>query len=379
MAEPTTALPAPSPPIPWRRLVVWFAASRLLIFTLAGLSLQIVAPGRFHVFRDNPLDWLIRWDAGWYLDLLRQGYVFDPTRMSNVNFLPFYPWSVKAIAWALPSLELAGYLVSNAFAFGAAALLWRFTAEITGRTAAAAGASAFFLFGPVSFFFSTLYAEATFLFLAVASLLAARRARWFVAGLLGLAAALTRSVGLLLVVALAVEFLLRYPWRDYLRRLVFWRGLACCALPGAGMFLYSLYLGWAVSEPNAYVISQAHGGHGYSYFWDTYVSRHFVGLPAFHQWWYGTAVVVGVLLVLAGVLLRIPLSLTALGLAFVFLHLSIKTLDCLPRFWSVVVPFYVTLGEIKARWPALGEVLLLSSAALLGLATILFVNGYWMP
>jgi Gpi18-like mannosyltransferase len=365
------------PPIPWRRLVLWFAASRLLIFTIAGLSLRIVEPGRFASPRQTPLDWLIRWDAGWYLDVIKNGYAFDPTRMSNVNFLPLYPMLVRSVAWALPSVELAAYLVSNLFCFLAAAVLWRLATTISERIAAADGAVAFFLLGPVSFFFSTIYAEATFAFFALATLLAARRERWVLAGLCGLAAALTRSVGLLLIVPLAVELLQRHPLRLHARSLGFWRSLLCCALPAAGLLLYSAYLGWKFDEPRAYVISQAHGGHGYSYLWDTYVSRHFNGLAPFYKWWFGGTVLVGVGLTLAATLLRQPLSFTALALAFVFLHLSIKTLDCLPRFFSVVVPFYCTLGEIKARWPAVGDTLLVASAALLGLSTTLFVNGYW--
>lgn len=373
-------LPAPAgplPPIPWRRLALWFLASRLLIFAVAGLSLQVVAPGPFYLARETPLDWLIRWDAGWYLDVIKNGYSFDPTRMSNVNFLPLYPLLVRSIAWAFPNVELAGYFVSNALGFAAAALLWRLVTTSTDRIAAADSAAAFFLFGPVSFFFSTLYAEATFLFFAVAALLAARRERWLAAGLLGLAATLSRTVGVLLIVALAIEFLQRHPPRTQLRSLQFWLGLLCCAIPASGLVLYHAYLGWALGEPNAYVISQAHGGHGYSYFWDTYISRHFDGLQPFYKWWFGGTVLIGILLTLAGTLLRQPLSFTALALAFVFLHLSIKTLECLPRFFSVVVPFYCTLGEIRARWPAVGDTLLVISAALLGLSTTLFVNGYW--
>lgn len=376
-AGPPAAHGVAAPPMPWRRLALWFIASRLLIFALAGLSLQVVEPGRFFSWRDTPLDWLKRWDAAWYLDVIRHGYHFDPTRMSNVNFLPLYPLLVRAIAWALPNVEVAAYLVSNVMCFAAAALLWRLAMNVSQRPAAADGAVAFFLFGPVSFFFATAYAEATFVLLAIAALLAARQERWWLAGLCGLAASLTRSVGLLLVVPLAIEFLQRHPLREHARTLPFWRGLLCCALPATGTLIYTVYLGWAVGEPRAYVISQAHGGHGYSYLWDTFVSRHFNGLAPFYQWWFGGAVVVGVLLALAGALLRQPLSLTALALVFCLLHLSIKTLDCLPRFWSVVVPFYCTLGALKARWPVFGDALLASSAALLGLSVVLFANGYW--
>lgn len=369
--------PTAIPPIPWRRLVVWFIASRVLIWTIAGLSTLVVSPGKFFTPPSAPLGWLNHWDASWYLHVIQHGYNFDPSKMSSVNFLPLYPLLVRAIAWALPSVEIAAYLVSNAFAFGAAALLWRLSFGLNQRASSADGAVQFFFFGPVGFFFATIYSEATFIFCVLAALLAARHQRWLFAGILGALASCTRSVGVLLVVPLLVEFLQHHPLRTTWRSWPTWRGLLYCALPLAGLLLYTLYLGWRFDDPRAYLISQGYGGKGYSYFWDTFASRHFDAITPFYRWWFGGAVVTGVALLLAGALLRLPLSFTAFALTCCLLYFSTKTLECMPRFLSVVAPFYSTLGEIKTRWPAAGEALFATSAALLALSVILFVNGYW--
>ena len=362
---------------PWARIACWFIMSRLLIWGAAGLSTLVLAPGKYFTPTVRPMSLLTHWDAAWYLDVINNGYHFDPGQMSNVNFLPLYPLLVRVLNLAVPNVEIAAYIMSNAAAFGAAVLIWHLTYGLNLRVAAADGAVLFFLFGPVSFFFATIYSESTFLFFVVSALIAARKRLWLLAGVCGAFASSARSIGILLVIPIAVEFLQNQRFRDVGRSGKFWVGLLGCALPAVGLLLYMGYLGWRFDEPRAYFISQHYGGHGYSYIWDTFVSRHFNGLTPFYKWWFGGAVLAGVSLLLTGVLLRLPYSLTAFALACCLLYFSIKTLECMPRFLSVVAPFYCTLGEIKARSPALGEGLLAISAALLAFSVALFANGYW--
>src|SRR3954467_2623401 len=60
---------------------------------------------------------------------------------------------------------------------------------------------------PASLFFSAVYTEALFLLLSVGSFYAARQGRWAWAGVLGGAAAMTRNVGVMLLVPLALLYL----------------------------------------------------------------------------------------------------------------------------------------------------------------------------
>ena len=59
----------------------------------------------------------------------------------------------------------------------------------------------------MSFFFSAVYTESLFLALSAGCFYLARRERWVWAGVLGGLAAATRSIGVLLVVPLAVLYL----------------------------------------------------------------------------------------------------------------------------------------------------------------------------
>jgi hypothetical protein len=341
-----------------------------LIWGVAALSLNRVTKGPYFQPPASALDWLKHWDAHWYLDVAANGYRYDPTQMSSVNFLPLYPLLTRAVAFVVQRADVAGYLVSNVACFVAAALLWRLALDVNGRTRAADFAALFFLFGPVSVFFATIYSEATFVCLVSGTLLAARRERWWLAGLLGAGAALTRSVGILLVVPLAMEYLSR-------RRPGEWRGLLWAGLPVAGTTAYMLFLALRFGDAQAYSNSQRFGGHTFSFFWDLFRTHHFVTLPSFYQIWFAVTVGGALALLLTGVLLRQPLSFTLFALAICLLHFSVKSVECMPRFMSAVVPFYSTAGAVAARWPTVGRGLLAMSATVGSISVTLFVNGYW--
>ncbi|MDQ3488331.1 MAG: hypothetical protein M3468_11435 [Acidobacteriota bacterium] len=46
------------------------------------------------------------WDSGWYFDIARRGYYFDPEGQSSIAFFPLYPLLMGAVAW--PSCRRQG-------------------------------------------------------------------------------------------------------------------------------------------------------------------------------------------------------------------------------------------------------------------------------
>lgn len=384
MAETTaahTTLPTPMPDasaaLPWRRLLLWFLGTRVFIWAVAGLSLQVVPPGRFFTPPRHALDWLMHWDAQWYLEVAREGYLYDPTRMSNVNFLPMYPTIVRLVNAFVDYNDLSAYIVSHAFCLLATLLLWKLAYAVTQKARAADWSVLFFLLGPVGVFYASMYSEATFITFAIGTLLAARRQRWFLAGVLGLGAALSRSVGLLLIVPLVIEYVWAHrEWAQW-QRLKTWLGLVCCGGPGFGLLLYFGLLWYQFDDPRAYFISQQWGGHFAAAPWKMFQQGTFVNLPLFYKIWFASSVFGGLALtVLAGVM-RLPWSFTALAVASCTLYYSIESLEGMPRFLSVVVPFYLALGLLAARFPVAGRTILGLSTALSVLSIALFANGYW--
>jgi hypothetical protein len=183
-----------------------------------------------------------RQDALWFLRLATHGW---SPHDASAAFFPLYPLSVRALAW-IPGVGplAAALIVANAAFFVALVLLHGLTRlemarqmtrrpahprALTGespsdaartRTAAVTARRTvrFAAIFPTSFFFLAPYTEALFLALSVAAFWFARRDRWGAAAVAGALAALTRSVGVLLIVGLAVEAVLQ--WRRDGRALV---------------------------------------------------------------------------------------------------------------------------------------------------------------
>jgi hypothetical protein len=99
----------------------------------------------------------------------------------------------------------------------------------------------FFLIFPTAFYLHIGYTESLFLALAIGSIFAARKERWWLAGILGAFAWMTRANGIVLLPTLAVEA--GHQWATIRRWR--WQWLWIAVVP-AGFAVY-LFLNWRVS------------------------------------------------------------------------------------------------------------------------------------
>ena len=144
-----------------------------------------------------------RQDAARFLAIATRGY--NPAD-GSAAFFPLYPALINA-ADRLPGLGPLGaaLLVSNACFAGALVMLHGLT-RLEGMSHEAARLTVMLVaIFPTAFFFLAPYSEGPFLLASVSAFWFARRDRWGLAALAGALAASTRSVGVLLVLALAVE------------------------------------------------------------------------------------------------------------------------------------------------------------------------------
>jgi Mannosyltransferase (PIG-V) len=150
----------------------------------------------------NAIDATERQDAVWYLRLADEGWSTDD---ASAAFFPLYPLTVRAVAWVLPGPDLlSALLVSNIAFLGAMLALFALTAEAFGERIARRAIVVAAIF-PTSFFFLAPYTESLFLLLSILAFREARHDRWGRVAVVGALAALTRSVGILLVPALLVD------------------------------------------------------------------------------------------------------------------------------------------------------------------------------
>ena len=323
-----------------------------------------------------------RFDALWFLRIATKGYANGD---GSAAFFPMYPWLVRVVTPLVGGHPLAAAtLVSNLCFLGSLAMLYVLgRSELSEQTARRAVLYAAVF--PTSFFFLAPYSESTFLLLALVCLWGARRGRWEVAAAAGAGAALTRSIGVLLVLPLAVEAV--QAWREGGRRGVPIRGLAWSLGPAAGTALYLWY--WKVKSGDwlAPLHQQASWqrelANPFVTIWHaTWDALNYAGLYAggYHQldWLVGVPA-----LVLAGYAvwrLRpvygtyvVASILPPLCLVF-----AARPLMSFPRFLLTVFPIFWAGALWTRGHPGRHELYLVVSCLLLGVLLLLFADWYYV-
>lgn len=315
-----------------------------------------------------------RQDAAWFLRIATGGYAAGD---GSAAFFPLYPMAIKVMAW-LPGVGPLGaaLIISNACFLGALVMLHGLT-RLEGWSAHTARTTILLVaIFPTAFFFLAPYSESPFLLLSVSAFWFARRDRWALAGLMGALAALTRSIGLILIVGLAVEAIQRSreDGGPLLPR------LAGAAMVAIGPALYFLY--WAVAHDHVRAPLDAQRA------WQRELTFPLATLAdaVTSAWRYGTywlvdAVVVGVVViaVLAGVrMLRggyLAYALASLAVPL-FMPLPDRPLLSMPRFVVVLFPaFWVLANAVERR--RLPEPLVVATfAGGYALLAALFIN-WW--
>jgi hypothetical protein len=244
-----------------RYAVLLFVLSRAGFVVVTLLALRFLRRIDPHVtsFQDA---WA-RYDATYYARLAIDGY--QPSVLWRTAFFPAQP---LAIHLSLPltggNPYVAGLLVAN-ISFLVALLGLGALATHDAGEAAARRAMLYLTVFPTGLFLFAGYAEALYLALAVWCLVALRRGAWWPAGALGLAAAFTRQMGLLLVLPFAGAYAARIRWR--------WRGLrpdalAVALIPG-GLLLFMALLWRSVGDPLAFVHAEGYWQHSTALPWAT--------------------------------------------------------------------------------------------------------------
>lgn len=196
------------------------------------------------------LDMWARWDTGWYLSIIREGYQAGDyaTSYSNIAFFPLYPYLVKFLmALVPPSLRTsgvylsAGILLSNLFFVIALILLYKLVLDLFHDQGIAQRTIWYTLLFPTSFFFSCFYSESTFLLFLVGTFYAALKERWAIASLLGCLLALTRPLGILIIIPLGWIYLEKHDWAPRkLRADILWFSIIPVGLLAFLLHTYSL-------------------------------------------------------------------------------------------------------------------------------------------
>jgi hypothetical protein len=392
-----------------------FGMSRLLIILVTLVSNfllpQIVTPYRqfliaaatssspykYAPFSFSTLfySWL-RWDAKPYLNISFAGYKYTP----DAAFFPLWPliqhFGGLLLGGFFPaSYYLAGMLLSNICFFVVLVLLYYLVAGDF-EPATARRTLLYFTIAPYALFFFADYTESLFVLLCVACFLVLRRGKaldWWLAGLFGFLAALTRSSGMLLAIPYLVVYTQRfwllsqrgqYNWRQKLNALL------PIALIPAGLLVYMLYLYFTKGNPFIFSIEQeVVWGRHFTLPWDTF----FVSIEAFFQETAPIFIVGNLIYLIASIVpfvvlslgwKRLPLHYSLFALALPIFALSFpmyipqfEPLSSQPRFMLVIFPLTVILA-LWGKNPRFNKGYLSFALTLFIINIILFIGNIWV-
>jgi Gpi18-like mannosyltransferase len=335
-------------------------------------------------FNNELLNLPVRWDAGWYLQIVTDGYRYaagDTVAVQqNIVFFPAYPMLMRLVGRLLggdmTGYVAAGMIISLASFFGALVYLYAFARDRYGDDAAR-GAVWLLAAYPFAIFFGALYTESLFLLGTIGAFYHCSRQQFGRAALWGLLVGLTRLNGSLLVLPLGVLALSTVAPQSRMK------ALAAAAAPAAGLAIYGLFIWRLTGDPLAFAKGQMAWGRSYQGL-GTLVSNQYsilanaglsgyVGTPG-----YDVLNAIGALFAIAAIW---PVTRT-LGLAY-GLFMAVNILPALAnggllsagRFSSVLFPAFVWLATAvpasqRAGWIA-------SFAAVQAFSAALFFT--WRP
>jgi len=356
-----------------RYTLVLFIGTRVALTIIGVLSRLALGPMLGHpVWEYSPHSWLSIWgvwDTGRYLDIAEHGYSTALTGgrpQPNYAFFPLYPLLIRLVGGLLGDTFVAGIIVSNLLLLLGSVLLYRLVRLDADEPTALRTVKYLFLF-PSAFVLSGVFAESLFLALSVAAFFSARRGRWALAGLSGFLAALTRQIGVLIIIPLAYEYLRGVQWkpirvrRDVLFLLLVPLGLATFALytyyltgDPLGIIRVRGLLGERLSNPLRVLVGAMFYGRAHLTFAGGFALAGLLLLGLFSQrigfayWFWGTCAIL------------VPLT-TGMG-----------AILGVPRYMVPAFPLYIILAHLAGRSPTLDHALGASLVLLQG-----FLMAFW--
>lgn len=242
------------------------AVVSVLLATLGSVAWPVSARAPADVPDFEPLEALVRWDAGWYGEIAANGYWLNPGRQSPVAFFPLYPLAIRGVSALGVNRWVAASLIAFASALAALALFRRWA---RGRAPEVAPHAWWLLalYPFAEYLYGVVYSDALFLVLVVGAFSALEANRPGLAAGLGALATACRPVAPAVVLGLVARSLeRRLRAGERLRAADF-----APALAGLGLVAYMTYLGAAFGDPLAFASVQGAPGWDQPPGWDTWL------------------------------------------------------------------------------------------------------------
>ena len=371
-------------------IVLLFIATRVALIAITYFSYILLTASQYSSTPVNTVTFFNtwnHWDAIHYIAIAQHGY----QTQADLAFFPLFPLLISSVSHVLGSWSylLVGTVISNGALLGALFLLYQLAQETVGEQVARRTILYLCIF-PTAFFFFAAYNESLFLVFVSGAFLAMRRQRWWLTGILGFFAALTRSAGILLVLPFLYE-----AWQARKHTQTTLLSFAVKSVPVVfiplGTLVYSVYCWFTVGNPLAFVTVQDDYGRHLAWpwqgLWQGVISLLFAqpfGSANQAHLLLDVGATLGFLLLAILGWRKLPVSYSLwTGILFLYILLdpAMEKPDILlsnQRFVLEMFPAFITLAGLGVRHPRVHQALLVLFPSLLATLSILFVMNRWL-
>ena len=208
--------------------------------------------------------WLYSWanfDGVHYLTIVQKGYIGTGLIQA---FFPLYPGVVKFLSYFVPNQVIAGFLVSH---ISLGLLLWgwysllRLQFASWGNKKILASIFGLLLF-PTSFYLGAMYTESIFLALVIWFFVFLKQKRWWLAAVLVCLAAVTKVVGIILVISLGWSYIANYKKKIISNKKYLVQLLGMLMISSIGLLGFMLFLYGEFKDPLYFLHVQSEFGAG---------------------------------------------------------------------------------------------------------------------
>ena len=243
-------------PAAWRFAISTFVALKIAFTVLGIIALTVFAPtrenlpandwragqeaARMDASSHDSLRMWFSWDSFIYYNLTQTNYLTtlqENPAIQRFAFPPLYPVLGKVVGNVMfDKFHLALLAVSNLAFIGMLYFAFKLGEKLLDGEAQARKFGKYIVLLPAAFIFQAAMTESLFLCLVLACFYYAEMRRWWLVGAIGLLAALTRSIGFLLVIPLALMVLEQYRYK--------FTGKTIASYVKNGLWLALIPLGW---------------------------------------------------------------------------------------------------------------------------------------
>ncbi len=341
----------------WKR--VWTFPLGLFVFTriaylgMSYMGMELVPflfmhdEGRNQYMRQfKALDGLCRWDCGWFVRLVNEGYA----TIQHAAVWPLFP----AVGWAVERVTglhhvLVFLLLANVVSLGSYYAVYKIFRELEGDDAARWGLMLFAAY-PFAYYQAAGYAESAVVLSTAGAMLLAKRNHYYLAGLVLGLGTMSRQLSLLGGAGLVAIYVRQRGWN--VKKLLLDPALLGFLIPWAFVGAFAYYLKVKLGDPLAFV-------HGRNVAWNEWVwygvREMWLNVPYLERpeyYFYAIFVLVPVVGTVALFFKRSWLELAACSAAMMAMSLSIGAV-ALGRYSAPCWPAYLPLGLFLSRRPAL--------------------------